>query len=1045
MLEKIGLPAKPSLRGNNWVVDASHCQGCPSQFTFINRKHHCRRCGGLFCNSCTQQRMVLRGQGDSPVRICEPCKKLEEAARFEMRYGHKGRAGKGGSKYTVKREDELLSEILGSEGKLSGSSRSASASDMHSSTSFSSSQEVSSHNDREDVFKSLFDDQVVDVSKVATITPEELHKQALEEKKKYRTLKAEGKSEEALRAFKRGKELERQAGALEISLRKTRRKALSSHSNHELSSAKSNSKEPTGESELLPSKSKVKDDVAAELRELGWSDMDLRDADKKPATMSLEGELSTLIGEVLQNTNREKKIHGIDKSQVIAHKKKALELKREGKLAEAKEELKKAKVLEKQIEEQELLGDDDDSDEEFSSLLRSLNDHKQDLSSEHNMDRSFEFGNLVGLTDNIGLDSNLDVTEEDMDDPEMAAALKSLGWSEEASHAVELEIRREPNNPELLLNEIPSLKREALHQKRAGNTEEALALLKKAKLLEKDLDSSEPKDKSNTMTQSSVAVQEVSFSQSGRESVNFSNLDVRYVDDKKEQSSKRGSKSKSLIQKELLGLKKRALALRREGKMDEAEEELKKGRILEKQLEEMDSAPPITQTSFSNKKVDPTARVDVGDEGEEVTDQDLSDPTYLSILKNLGWEDESNEDVQGISSKEEETTAAASKANTNLQDMAPRKSKGEIQRELLGLKRKSLALRRQGEAEEAEEVLKMAKVLEAQLTEIEAPVHMEVPAEPTVPMENSFSKTSVENSNSSFQLDSKSATVEGSSGAGSATPGRPDDIDGAIEQANINISNSVQAHVSQNHENSLQQDILAHKRRALALKREGKLAEAKEELRQAKLLEKSMEEDNSQKKFLEIGVEVNNSQPSTSSLDLICSHVSSARRKVTSPSSGPKTLSSRDRFKIQQESLSHKRQALKLRREGRTEEADAELELARALEAQLEDSTSSAAEPADDVTVEEFLDPQLLSALKAIGIGDANSGSLAASEVHEPKEQVAAKIDKSVEERRQLEEQIKAERIKAVNFKRSGKQAEALDALRQAKILEKKLKSLAPP
>lgn len=38
MLEKIGLPAKPSLRGNTWVVDASHCQGCSSQFTFINRK-----------------------------------------------------------------------------------------------------------------------------------------------------------------------------------------------------------------------------------------------------------------------------------------------------------------------------------------------------------------------------------------------------------------------------------------------------------------------------------------------------------------------------------------------------------------------------------------------------------------------------------------------------------------------------------------------------------------------------------------------------------------------------------------------------------------------------------------------------------------------------------------------------------------------------------------------------------------------------------------------------------------------------------------------
>lgn len=39
--------------------------------------------------------MVLRGQGDSAVRICEPCKKLEEAARFEMRHGHKNRTGRG--------------------------------------------------------------------------------------------------------------------------------------------------------------------------------------------------------------------------------------------------------------------------------------------------------------------------------------------------------------------------------------------------------------------------------------------------------------------------------------------------------------------------------------------------------------------------------------------------------------------------------------------------------------------------------------------------------------------------------------------------------------------------------------------------------------------------------------------------------------------------------------------------------------------------------------------------------------------------------------
>lgn len=39
--------------------------------------------------------MVLRGQGDSLVRICEACKQLEEAARLEQRYGYNNRTVKG--------------------------------------------------------------------------------------------------------------------------------------------------------------------------------------------------------------------------------------------------------------------------------------------------------------------------------------------------------------------------------------------------------------------------------------------------------------------------------------------------------------------------------------------------------------------------------------------------------------------------------------------------------------------------------------------------------------------------------------------------------------------------------------------------------------------------------------------------------------------------------------------------------------------------------------------------------------------------------------
>jgi len=60
----------------------------------------------------------------------------------------------------------------------------------------------------------------------------------------------------------------------------------------------------------------------------------------------------------------------------------------------------------------------------------------------------------------------------------------------------------------------------------------------------------------------------------------------------------------------------------------------------------------------------------------------------------------------------------------------------------------------------------------------------------------------------------------------------------------------------------------------------------------------------------------------------------------------------------------------------------------------------------------------------------------------EAKPAIAA-TSKPHSERSQLEEEIKAEKLKALNLKREGKQAEALEALRAAKRLEKKLASLS--
>ncbi|KAK2644279.1 hypothetical protein Ddye_019474 [Dipteronia dyeriana] len=1299
MLEKIGLPAKPSLRGNTWVVDASHCQGCSSQFTFINRKHHCRRCGGIFCNSCTQQRMNLRGQGDSPVRICEPCKKLEEAARFELRHGYKSRAGKGSSRLAAKNEDEILNQILGTDGKESIRSGLSSKSDLGpsiqratSSASSSNTQDASGHG----VFGDVGENQSVDdhnfvQNESGSASPEGMRQQALEEKKKYKVLRGEGKPEEALRAYKRGKELERQAEALEILIRKNRKKVLSSGTKVEIQ-INDGSKESGSKNKPSPKVSNEKDDLTAELRELGWSDRDLQGGGKNTASMSLEGELSSLIRDVSQKTNKDISTRGLDKTPVLALKRKALMLKREGKLAEAKEELKRAKVLEKQLEEQELLAEAGDSDDELSAIIQSMDNDEQDASLiQYEQKPDLDFGQLVGTTDELVLDSNFEVTNEDMEDPEMDAALKALGWTEDSNRAEDIVSKAGPLDRDALSKEILSLKREALNKKRAGNVAEAMSLLKKAKLLEKDMESSQFQTDGSFVPNPNInhtgSISQVTVKSSDTGKMDDGNFDLT-----KDMDSKVAPKTKLMIQRELLALKKKALTLRREGRVDEADEELKKGKALESQLEEMDNVTKVKATGSKDPILAREHAVVSGNlpvvEGEDdVTDQDMHDPTYLATLRNLGWNDEDNGlesqsskpskmrdnlSVQNIESSStlatsdvkvrasrskaeiqrellglkrralalrrrgktdeaDEVLEAAKAVEAQMEDMEASKkvqveshqlndkfierplesavgegdeeditekdmndpvlhsqltnfgwkneelepvtmqekpskgiasnslhssdpsvmqsssgisvttlrSKGEIQRELLGLKRKALTLRRKGETEEAEELLNKAKVLEGQMEELEAPKehlldaskdkksqsfdslvnhekHRNLDGEVGVntglaTVSVSLNDKALESSQfnkadhpllgewgpsgetgfqdivgvaegtgfippptqtknlmdlltgndwTSSQVTSGKLEDKGISGSDSSSLARPsvqldplsnprvdggsrnevktgnrEEIVHADESPQIHEAKSVQASTSEN-QTSLRQEVLVHKRKALALKREGKLIEALEELRRAKLLEKTLEEDN---------IETKTSPPDVS---IAASQISSAGQKEHgAPNLAPKPLSSRDRFKLQQESLSHKRLALKLRREGRMDEAEAEFEIAKNLEAQLEEHDSKSnvneTEQVDDVVVEDLLDPMLLSALKAIGIDDASMVPQRPERAEPVKPHPEKSSENSSQERIQLEERIKAEKVKAVNLKRSGKQAEALDALRRAKMYEKKLNSLA--
>jgi len=64
----------------HWIPDnkADVCNKCDTTFSISERRHHCRQCGNIFCDSCTSHRYLVRYYPDGrPRRICESCNKLD--------------------------------------------------------------------------------------------------------------------------------------------------------------------------------------------------------------------------------------------------------------------------------------------------------------------------------------------------------------------------------------------------------------------------------------------------------------------------------------------------------------------------------------------------------------------------------------------------------------------------------------------------------------------------------------------------------------------------------------------------------------------------------------------------------------------------------------------------------------------------------------------------------------------------------------------------------------------------------------------------------
>ncbi|VDK34359.1 unnamed protein product [Taenia asiatica] len=65
-----------------WIPNsvATHCMVClTTEFTMVQRRHHCRNCGKVVCGKCSQYRWVLPAQGPNKLRICRTCHELLRA------------------------------------------------------------------------------------------------------------------------------------------------------------------------------------------------------------------------------------------------------------------------------------------------------------------------------------------------------------------------------------------------------------------------------------------------------------------------------------------------------------------------------------------------------------------------------------------------------------------------------------------------------------------------------------------------------------------------------------------------------------------------------------------------------------------------------------------------------------------------------------------------------------------------------------------------------------------------------------------------------
>eukprot|EP00850_Spirogloea_muscicola_P010377 SM000061S19204 [mRNA] locus=s61:26190:30298:- [translate_table: standard] len=1111
--------------------DGRACSVCGAAFSLLRHKHHCRRCGAAVCGGCSTGRVPVHGPvGGDLVKACDRCLADHRAALREARNAKRGARpgarGHGPSVVDGAKDAE--------DSPPPGHVRSAS-------------------------------DPLLLPADVDSRSPAELRAAAAQERARSSELRRNGLAAAASRAFQLSKALERQAADAEaqhaaagatLGRATAATAAPALHPDSILSSKsadfaqlvpgsvaggsatpstggdsprigaggrrKAGQPLPPGRSAQAPPRRRslgsgvTADDekdpeILRMLAELGWSDADV--SRSAPARSDASA----------PNTGHGSSSRGGDhlRSKALAAKKAALAFKREGRAADALAEMKRAKQLEAEADEADILGagDDEEGDDDGGDNVDDLekllgldqpgkasgadNSYFADLQGLPQLDLRSLAAIGIGDTedDDVGskgniLDLDEDMDEQDLDDPQMVAALREMGWEDDDRLLVKMATGQ--RGPMAATASAPVPTRTMMEAELGACRQRAVALKRWSKDADENKGAGRGVQEPVPPPPPSSQVPSALLAEAAEEEDEDDNVEVtdsdladpdiaavlRGLGWKEEEvtvppppakvlpaapnlqpamatpgmlGDSKGSGTVSL-QEQVEVHRSRALALKREGRSAEALEEMRKSKAAAVQLEDLltdvqaavdaglgfvpaiaknglmqQPQPSSTSTAQlpAERALPPLASVSVS------ASAPVSAPTLAQSSRLDGSSTERRQGIRSSTGRPGESgqrleTAAMTAVGpalhepllSNIQDLRPPSKPDQLLVTTSG-KESTQAMTASSSSVKASAVALQPDISTAPIGR--------------GPSERSSERACIKNMAAAEEVEHREQALE-------------EDIAVVLNELGVIGPSSIPAMLSGRHLT----EAPGSRNMQPASQQPDPSAQSKLPVRQGAYAPSRMTTGDSEASAsLASSTMVAADQPSKFG---VSSAAITGPVDMQPPAAASDASEGPSEVVLAQQIATLKRRALALRKEGKSAEALDCLRQSRALASRQAgqgelahnradcDPMDSGASPTatqrapepmteevEHASVEDVLDPQLMATLQGVGLTIGPS-----KEVHQPPVQVSA----SEEEKRKLGNEIRAGKLKALSLKREGKKQEALESLRVVKTLEQRLAAL---